>query len=85
MAASLLISLEFPELITSSIEQYEKIKIDLAVVQTQFNAVKDKLQQRKTKSILVDTGKMAGKIEGEYVKIYEHIISGLPLDHTYVA
>ena len=84
MAASLLISLELPELITSSIEQYEKIAIDLAKNQSKLNAVKDKLRQSKTKSILFDTEKMTSKIELAYIKIYERNISGLPLDHIYI-
>jgi predicted O-linked N-acetylglucosamine transferase (SPINDLY family) len=85
MAASLLISLELPELITSSIEQYEKIAIDLAKNQSEFNAIKDKLQQNKTKSILFDTEKMTSKIELAYTKIYERNNSGLPLDHIYIS
>jgi predicted O-linked N-acetylglucosamine transferase (SPINDLY family) len=62
MAASLLTALDLTELITSSLEQYERIAVDLALNPLKLNALREKLNHIKNTSILFDSAKMTKKI-----------------------
>ena len=84
MASSILTSLELPELITSSLQQYEAIAVDLASNKSKLDEIRCKLNVYKNKSILFDAVKMTKKIEEAYLTVYERNVSGLPLDHVYV-
>jgi len=85
MAASILIALDLPELVTSSLEQYQRIAVDLALNPLKLSALREKLNQRKNKSILFDSVKMTRKIEEAYIIAHEHAVSGFPADHIYVS
>ena len=85
MAASLLTALDLPELVTSSLEQYERIAVELALNPVKLSALREKLNHRKNTSILFDAVKMTRKIEEGYIAAYEHVFSGLPAEHIYIS
>jgi predicted O-linked N-acetylglucosamine transferase (SPINDLY family) len=85
MAASLLTALDLTELITSSLEQYERIAVHLALNPLKLNALREKLNHKKNTSILFYSAKMTKKIEQAYSTAYEYVVSGFPADHIYIS
>lgn len=84
VAASLINSVDLPELISSSHKQYEKIAIDLATDSTKFTKLKEKLDRNLVSSPLYNTELYAKQIESAYIKMYERHQKGKKPEHIYV-
>ena len=73
VAASLLNAIEMPELITSSLEQYEELAIALGNDPQRVRALKEKLEGNKLTTPLFDSSLFTKNIEGLYVQMSERL------------
>lgn len=84
LAASLLHSLEIPELITHSSEEYEHIAIELARDPSRLQAIKKKVSAHKLNARLFDTNFFTRSIEAVYLEMAKRYTLKLSSDHIYV-
>jgi predicted O-linked N-acetylglucosamine transferase (SPINDLY family) len=84
VAASLLSAIGLPELIVSSLEEYEALAIDLADNPQKIKYLKNKLLENKNKEPLFDTKRYVKNIEAAYIQMYRRYIEGAPLDHIFI-
>jgi predicted O-linked N-acetylglucosamine transferase (SPINDLY family) len=84
VAASLLSALDLPELITSSISEYESVAIDLAKNPNKLNAVRKKLELNKHSKPLFNTSLFAKHLEDAYIQMYERLLNGEAPSHICV-
>ena len=84
MGASILNSINLPELITNSLEEYESLAIELASNPDKLKKIKDKLQSNLTTAPLFNTPLFTKNIESAYTQMYERHHAGLEPDHIYV-
>jgi predicted O-linked N-acetylglucosamine transferase (SPINDLY family) len=84
MGASILTSINLPELITHTPKEYEALAIDLATHPEKLKAIKDKLTSNLSTAPLFDTKRFTKNIESAYTQMYERSQQGLEPDHIYV-
>ena len=84
MAASLLIAIDLPELITSTQEEYESLAIELATNPAKLKAIKTKLESNRLTTPLFDTPRFTKHLEEAYISMYERYHADLPLEHIYI-
>ena len=84
VAASLINSVDMPELITESQEEYEELAIELATSPDKLNAIKDKLQVKLISSPLYNTPLYTKHLEAAYLEMYERYQERLEPEHIYV-
>ena len=84
MGASILTSINLPELITNTPEEYEALAIELATNPDKLNAIKDKLKSNLSTAPLFDTKRFTKNIESAYTQMYERSQKGLEPAHIYV-
>ena len=84
MGASILSSLNLPELITTTSKEYETLAVELATNPEKFKALKDKLTSNLSTAPLFDTSLFTRNIESAYTTMYERHRQGLEADHIYV-
>ena len=84
VAASLLSSIDLPELITTTQAEYEAKAIELAMNPAKLKAIKDKLESNRLTTALFDTPRFTKHIEAAFMKIYERYQADLPPDHIYI-
>jgi protein O-GlcNAc transferase len=83
-AASLLNAIGLPELITTTLEAYEQMAIDLATRPEKLAIIKRKLAQNRLTTPLFDTKLFTKHIEAAYTEMYERHRIGLPPDHIII-
>jgi predicted O-linked N-acetylglucosamine transferase (SPINDLY family) len=83
-AASILNSVNLPELITTSSEEYESLAIELATNPEKMKSIKDKLASNLSTAPLFDTKLFTKNLESAYIEMYERYHKGLEPDHIYV-
>jgi protein O-GlcNAc transferase len=74
VAASLLNSVQLPELITSSLQEYELKALDFAQNPTKITQIKQTLKAETTKSTLFDMAQFAKDIEQQYLNVWLNFI-----------
>jgi predicted O-linked N-acetylglucosamine transferase (SPINDLY family) len=84
VAASLLNAIGLPELITTSVVEYEQLAIRLATHPDEMRALKQKLSDQRLSSKLFDTPLYAMHLEAAYTEMYERYQAGLEPDHIYI-
>ena len=84
VAASLINSVNLPELITDNQEQYESLAIQLALNPEKIKTIKEKLNNNLIKSPLYDTPLYTQHLESAYLSMYDRYQHGLEPDHIYV-
>ncbi|QWD12322.1 tetratricopeptide repeat protein [Polynucleobacter paneuropaeus] len=84
VGGSLLKAIGLPELVASSLGEYERIAIDLATNPVKLKAIKNKLIENKGKEALFDTKRFVKNIEAAYIQMYRRYIDGTPLDHIFI-
>ncbi len=72
VAASLLRAVDLPELITTSVEGYEALAIDLANAAERLSAIKHKLAQNLLTAPLFDAPLFARHLEAAYLQMMKH-------------
>ena len=81
VAASLLTALSLPELITTTLEDYEALAVGLAMHPARLEKIKQKLVQNRLTMPLFNTKLSAKHIETAYTAMYERHQAGLAPDH----
>jgi protein O-GlcNAc transferase len=82
--ASILNALNLPELITTTLEVYESLAIELATDPEKLKLIKDKLVSNLSAAPLYDTSLFARNLESAYSMMYERYQQGSDPDHIYV-
>ncbi|MDB9933363.1 tetratricopeptide repeat protein [Candidatus Thioglobus sp.] len=83
-AASIITALNLPELITTTLEEYESLAIELATDPEKLKIIKDKLVSNLSTAPLYNTSLFARNLESAYSKMYDRYQQGLDPDHIYV-
>ena len=83
-AASILTSINLPELITNTPEEYEALAIELATHPEKLKVIKEKLASNLSTAPLFDTKRFTKNLESAYTQMYERNQKGLEPDHIYV-
>ena len=81
VASSLLKALELPELITSSLEDYERLAIQLAIEPNLLKSIEENLEKNRLTTPLFNTSLFTKNLEFAYTKIYQRYQAGLAPDH----
>jgi predicted O-linked N-acetylglucosamine transferase (SPINDLY family) len=84
VAASLLNATGLPDLVTTTLEAYEQLAIDLATHPEKLAAIKHKLAENRLTMSLFDTQLFTKRIEAAYSAMYERYQAGLPPDHIVI-
>jgi predicted O-linked N-acetylglucosamine transferase (SPINDLY family) len=84
VASSLIKSVNLSELITTTLEQYESLAIQLAKNPKELKTIKEKLFNNLPNSPLYDTTLYIQHLESAYLKMYERLKKDLDPDHIYV-
>ena len=77
VAGSLLTSLEIPELITTSEEEYEDLALSLATNPKKLSLIKKKIAEKRTSAPLFDTETYTKNLEKAYTQAYKRYRDGL--------
>ena len=84
VAASVLRSIELPELVTTSVQQYEDLAIELATNPPLLAAIKQRLANNRLTTPLFDSRSFVRDLESGYSMIFERYRAGLAPDHIYI-
>ena len=84
VAASLLKAAGLPELVTRTLEEYERTAIKLATHPAKLSAIRQKLEADRTTVPLFDSPRYTQHLESAYKAMYERHKSNLPPDHIIV-
>jgi len=84
VAASILNAINLPELITNSLEEYEKLAIELALNPEKLKNIKNKLNSNIKTAPLFDTPLYTKNLESAYKKMHERYQSDQKPDHIYI-
>jgi protein O-GlcNAc transferase len=84
VAASLLRAIELPELVTTSIEQYEDLAVELATHPTRLAELRERLAANRLTTPLFDSRSFVRDLESVYTSMYARYRAGLPPDHLFV-
>ncbi len=76
VAGSLLMAIDMPELVTTSLEEYEETALALARDPQRLIALRQKLAKKRDKSALFDPLKLTGNIEAAYARMWQTWLSG---------
>ena len=82
MAASLLNAVHLPELITHSLEEYERRAVELATNPEKLAEIKQKLDKNRRTAPLFDALFFTKHLEKAYTAVYERQQAGLKPDHV---
>jgi len=84
VTASLLHAMHLPELITITLEAYERLAVDLGTRPELLAMIKTKLAQNRLTTPLFDTKLFTKNIEAAYAAMYARHQAGLAPDHIVV-
>jgi predicted O-linked N-acetylglucosamine transferase (SPINDLY family) len=84
VAASILNSVNLPELIADTQEEYESLAIELATNPIKLKNIKDKLINNLSTAPLFDTPLFTRNLESAYKTMYEKHHSGMKPEHIFV-
>jgi len=84
VAASLLTAIHLPELITTTLADYEALAIELGNHPNKLKAIKEKLAHNRLSTPLFNTPLFTRHIEAAYTEMYKRYQSDMPPDHIYV-
>jgi predicted O-linked N-acetylglucosamine transferase (SPINDLY family) len=65
-----------PELVTGSLEEYERTALALARAPQRLAALRQQLEQHRDGSALFDLPKLTGNIEAAYARMWQTWLSG---------
>ena len=84
VAASLLNAIRLPELITKTLEEYERLAIELATNPENLRRIRRKLAESRLTTPLFDTKLFTKHIEAAYTAMHERHKAGLAPDHIII-
>jgi protein O-GlcNAc transferase len=76
MAGSLLTHLDLGELVTSSMQEYERAALDLAADPMRIGRLRRQLEELRSSHSLFDTDRYRRQLEGAYLAMYERHVAG---------
>ena len=76
MSASILSAMDLPELITPSLDRYEKLAIQFAKKTELYNETRKKVEIKKTTAALFDTSKFVKNLENLFQQIWYNYTTG---------
>ncbi len=85
VAASLLCSVELPQLITNTPEEYEALAIELATDPMKLKDIRKKLVGVRSTCALFNTHRFAQNLESAYQAVYSRHCAGLTPDNIYIS
>jgi predicted O-linked N-acetylglucosamine transferase (SPINDLY family) len=85
MAASLLQAIHLPELITTSVAEYEELAVALATDPQRMAQLKDKLARHRLTTPLFDAQLHTRSLEAAYTQMHSRYLAGLPPDDIHLA
>lgn len=85
MAASLLKAVGLPELVTTSLDDYEALAVELAQNPARARALKHKLAANRASAPLFKTARFTSHLEEAYSQMVARARAGQPPDHIYVS
>jgi len=85
VAASLLMAIDLPELITKTLQDYECLAIELGTKPEKLSSIKRKLANNRLRAPLFDTKLFSKHIEAAYTAMHERYQIGLAPDLIVVA
>lgn len=81
VGASQLNAIEIPELITTTLDQYERLAIELAVDVPRLTEIRRRLAGNRDTAALFDISRYTRDLEAVYEKAYDRYHAGLPPEH----
>jgi predicted O-linked N-acetylglucosamine transferase (SPINDLY family) len=84
VSSSLLNNLHVPELIAATLEDYERLAVELAVDQDKRAKIKQKLSENRLTTPLFDTALFTRHLEAAFTAMVERHRAGLAPDHLVV-
>jgi predicted O-linked N-acetylglucosamine transferase (SPINDLY family) len=84
VAASLLETIRLPELITTTVEQYEDLAVELATNPERLATIRRTLAENRITAPLFDIRKFTRHLEAAYVAVHERYHAGSNADHISV-
>jgi predicted O-linked N-acetylglucosamine transferase (SPINDLY family) len=81
VAASLLNAADLPELVTTSLAEYEELAVSLAKDRARLAALTQQLNANRMTLSLFDTARFARNLEQAYLQMYERYHADLAPDH----
>jgi predicted O-linked N-acetylglucosamine transferase (SPINDLY family) len=85
VAASLLLAMDLPDLVTRSLAEYESLACALALDAGRLRSLKDRVAAHRTTSSLFRPAALARHLEAAYAAMIARHRAGLPPDHITVA
>jgi predicted O-linked N-acetylglucosamine transferase (SPINDLY family) len=85
VAASLLMAIDLPELITSTPRDYEELAVTLATDPSRLGRIREQLARNRLTTPLFDTPRYVRQLESAYTAIQARHCAGLPTVHMEVA
>jgi protein O-GlcNAc transferase len=84
VAASLLRAVGLPELVTTTLDAYQQMAVELGTSYEMLQIIKTELAENRLRAPLFDTALYTKHIETAYRAMYERYQAGLPPDHIVV-
>ena len=84
VAASLLHAIGLPELVTTTLEDYERLAVDLALHPEKLAQLKDKLSNNRSAAPLFNTKLFTQHLETAYEEMFDRYRAGLKPDHIQI-
>jgi predicted O-linked N-acetylglucosamine transferase (SPINDLY family) len=84
VSASVLTAAGLPELITTSLDDYQRLALRLASGREELARLKQRVQDQRRSAALFDTARFTRNLEKAYMAIWERHRSGLAPDHITV-
>jgi predicted O-linked N-acetylglucosamine transferase (SPINDLY family) len=84
VAASLLHAIGLPELVTTTLEDYERLAVDLVVNSQKLALLKDKLTSNRSTAPLFNTKLFTQHLEAAYAAMFDRYRAGLKPDHIQI-
>jgi predicted O-linked N-acetylglucosamine transferase (SPINDLY family) len=70
-----------PQLITTSVQEYEQLAIQLAVQKNEYASIQQAIQNHLQTTLLFNTDAFRDSIENAFVKAYQNASNGLPIEN----
>ncbi|MCP4125764.1 MAG: tetratricopeptide repeat protein [Gammaproteobacteria bacterium] len=84
VSSSLLNAVGLPELVTTSLENYQSLAIRLASNPLELFEIRQRLDRNRKCGSLFNTKKMTGNLEAAYTSMWERYVNGDKPDHLYM-
>jgi predicted O-linked N-acetylglucosamine transferase (SPINDLY family) len=85
VAASLLRAVDLPELVTTSVGEFEDLAVALAHDTERYRRLRERLKENRLRTPLFDIRAFTNNLEAAYSAMYERYQAGLAPEHIEVA